>query len=57
MALYQEEMRLIVRLQNNERSERGLIVLNEILNHSIIKTTKIYLGIRDKEIQDVYQNL
>jgi len=43
--------------ENNERSERGLIMLNEILNHSSIKTTKIYLGIRDKEIQDVYQNL
>ena len=43
--------------ENNERSERGLIMLNEILNHTSIKTTKIYLGIRDKEIQDIYQNL
>jgi len=43
--------------ENSERSEKGLIMLNEIFNHSNIKTTKIYLGIRDKEIQDVYQSL
>ena len=43
--------------ENNDKSEKGLIMLNEIFNHSSIKTTKIYLGIRDKEIQDVYQNL
>ena len=43
--------------ENNERNERGLIMLNEIFNHSSIRTTKIYLGIREKEIMDVYQNL
>lgn len=43
--------------ENSERSERGLIMLNEIFNHSSIRTTKIYLGIREKEISDVYQNL
>lgn len=43
--------------ENSERSEKGLIMLNEIFNHSNIKTTKIYLGIREREIQDVYQNL
>lgn len=43
--------------ENNERSERGLIMLNELFNHSSIKITKIYLGIREKELQDVYQNL
>jgi integrase len=43
--------------ENSERSEKGLIMLNEIFNHSSIKTTKIYLGIREKEIMDVYQNL
>ena len=26
-------------------------------NTNPIKTTKIYLGIREKEIQDIYQNL
>ena len=43
--------------ENSERSEKGLIMLNEIFNHSSIRTTKIYLGIREKEISDVYQNL
>jgi integrase len=43
--------------ENSERSEKGLIMLNDILNHSSIKTTKIYLGIREVEIMDVYQNL
>jgi integrase len=43
--------------ENNDNSERSLILLSEMLNHSSIKTTKIYLGIRDKEIFDVYDNL
>ena len=43
--------------ENNEKSEKGLIMLNEIFDHSSIRTTKIYLGIREKEIMDVYQNL
>lgn len=43
--------------ENNDSNEKSLILLNEIFNHSSIKTTKIYLGIREKEIQDVYQNL
>ena len=43
--------------ENSERSEKGLIMLNEIFNHSSIRTTKIYIGIREKEISDVYQNL
>ena len=43
--------------ENNDNSERALILLSDILNHSSIKTTKIYLGIRDREIQDVYANL
>lgn len=43
--------------ENNENSERSLILLSEMFNHSNIKTTKVYLGIRDKEIFDVYDNL
>jgi integrase len=43
--------------ENNDNSELSLILLSDILNHSSIKTTKIYLGIREKEIQDVYANL
>ena len=43
--------------ENNDNSERALILLSDILNHSSIRTTKVYLGIRDREIQDVYANL
>lgn len=43
--------------ENNDNSEKSLILLSEIFNHSNIKTTKIYLGIREKEIFDVYDNL
>jgi hypothetical protein len=46
-----------VDFENNDNSERSLIPLNEIFNNSNIKTTKVYLGIRDKEIFDVYDNL
>ena len=41
----------------NDNSERALILLSDILNHTSAKTTKVYLGIREKEIQDVYMNL
>lgn len=43
--------------EQDNRSERGLLLLNEVFNHSSIKTTKIYLGIREKELLSVYENL
>jgi integrase len=43
--------------ENNDNSEKSLILLGEMFNHSNIRTTKVYLGIRDKEIQDVYDNM
>jgi len=43
--------------ENNENSEKSLILLSEMFNHSSIATTKIYLGIREKEMFDVYDNL
>jgi integrase len=43
--------------ENNDNSERPLILLSEMFNHTSIKTTKIYLGIRDKEMFEVYDNL
>lgn len=43
--------------ENNDNSDRSLILLSEMFNHSNIKTTKIYLGIREKEIFDVYESL
>ena len=43
--------------ENNENSEKSLVLLSEMFNHASIKTTKIYLGIREKELFDVYENL
>jgi len=43
--------------ENNDNSERALILLSEMFNHTSIKTTKIYLGIREKEIFEIYDSL
>jgi len=41
----------------NDFSEKSLLLLGELFNHSSIKITKIYLGIKEDEIGDVYLNL
>lgn len=41
----------------NNYSEKSLLLLGELFNHSSIKVTKVYLGIRAEEIGDVYLNL
>jgi integrase len=41
----------------NNYSEKSLLLLSELFNHSSMKITKIYLGIKDDEIGDVYLNL
>ena len=41
----------------NQNSEKSLVILSEVLKHSSIATTKIYLGIRDEEISEIYLNL
>ncbi len=38
----------------NNYSEQALILLSQLFNHSSIKTTRIYLGIRDEEISNLY---
>ncbi len=43
--------------ENNDNSERALILLSEMFNHTSIKTTKIYLGIRENEMFEIYDNL
>lgn len=43
--------------ESNDNSEKSLILLSECLNHVSIKTTRVYLGLREKEIFDVYDNL
>lgn len=41
----------------NDFSEKSLILLGELFNHSSVKITKIYLGIKEDEIGDIYLNL
>lgn len=43
--------------ENNENSEKALIILSEMFNHTSLKTTRIYLGIREKEMFEIYDNL
>lgn len=41
----------------NNYSEKSLLLLGELFNHSSLKITKVYLGIKEQEIGDVYLNL
>lgn len=43
--------------ENNSESEKSLIYLSDIFNHSSISITRRYLGIRQEEISDIYINL
>lgn len=43
--------------ERNNHSEKSLILLSQVFNHSSVAITKRYLGIRDKEIRDIYLNL
>lgn len=38
-------------------SEKALIYLSELFQHSSTSITRRYLGLRDEELQDVYMNL
>lgn len=41
----------------NNYSEKSLILLSDLFSHSSIRTTKIYLGIKEEEIGDLYLQL
>jgi integrase len=41
----------------NNYSEKSLVLLSEIFNHSNVQITKKYLGIKEEEIFDVYDSL
>lgn len=43
--------------ESNDYSEKSLILLGNLFNHSSVKITKAYLGIREKEIGDLYLSL
>lgn len=42
---------------NDGSSERSLIMLSKLFNHSSISTTRIYLGIQQEEIDNIYLTL
>jgi integrase len=43
--------------QQNNESELSLVYLSEMFNHSSVSMTKIYLGIRQQELNNVYLSL
>ena len=43
--------------ENNNESERALMLLSEIYNHTNLKLTRTYLGLKQQEIDDVYLNM
>ena len=40
--------------ESNKYSDQALLLLSQLFNHSNISTTKIYLGIREQEISNLY---
>lgn len=38
----------------NKYSDQSLLLLSQLFNHSSVSTTKIYLGIREQEISNLY---
>jgi integrase len=43
--------------ENNNQSEKALMYLSELFNHSTMKLTRIYLGIKQEELDNIYMSL
>ncbi len=43
--------------ENNNQTDKALIYLSELFNHSSPAITKRYLGIRQEELDDIYMSL
>ncbi len=43
--------------ENNNESEKALVYLSELFNHTSLSVTRIYLGIRQEELDSIYINL
>lgn len=43
--------------ENNNESEKSLVYLSELFNHTSLSVTRKYLGIRQEELNDIYMNL
>lgn len=42
---------------NDNQSERALIYLSQLFNHSSTQVTRVYLGIQQEELNDIYMSL
>ncbi len=42
---------------NHQQSEKALVYLSELFNHTSVSVTRKYLGIRQSELDDIYLNL
>ena len=43
--------------ENNNQSESALIYLSELFNHTSLSVTRLYLGIRQQELSNIYLSL
>lgn len=43
--------------ENNNESDKSLIILSDIFNHGKVSTTRRYLGLTSEEISSIYMNL
>lgn len=43
--------------ETNGETEKALVYLSQIFNHSGTRVTRIYLGIQQEELDDIYMNL
>ena len=43
--------------ENNNQSEKALMYLSELFNHSTMRLTRIYLGIKQEELDNIYMSL
>ena len=43
--------------ENNQESEKSLIYLSELFNHTSLSVTRLYLGIKQQELNEIYMNL
>ncbi|UJH90932.1 tyrosine-type recombinase/integrase [Antarcticibacterium sp. 1MA-6-2] len=42
---------------NHQQSEKALVYLSELFNHTSVSVTRKYLGIRQTELDDIYMSL
>lgn len=43
--------------ETNGETEKALVYLSQLFNHSSTQVTRIYLGIQQEELDDIYMNL